>query len=100
MTEIVDLKVKKKEPTPEDPEFWMAVGAAIVDEEVEAWTPVRDPGGHLSRGHEAFTRAHVALLRDCGATRQDVLDYAAQARPRFNKSQLRKLEADLGSYGL
>ena len=97
MDVIEDLKDKKKEPSPEDPEFWVAVGAAIVDEEVAAWTPVRDPAGHLSRGHEAFTRAHVELLRDCGATRQDVLAYAAQF---FNKAQLHKLEADLGSYGL
>lgn len=72
---------------------WPAVGAAVVDEERAAWMPAdRD-----SRSHEAFTRAHVELLRDCGCDREQVLDYARQF---LNPAQLAKFASDLGSYGL
>lgn len=76
---------------------WVAVGAAIVDEEKAAWSPPRDEKGHPARPWEWFTRAHIELLRDCGATRADVLDYAGQY---FSPRLVAKLASDLGSYGL
>lgn len=75
------------------PDFWKAVSAAMIDDDRAAWVPPHPE----SRPHEGFTRAHVELLRDCGCTRADVLDYARQF---LNPAQVAKLDADLPSYGI
>lgn len=88
---------KKTPPPPDAPEFWKAVGAAVADQAKAQFVPVADDQGHPPRPHEWFTRAHVAMLRDLGCTRADILDYAAS---KFNPVQVAKLAADLPSYGI
>ena len=84
-------------PAPEDPRFWKAVGVAKVEQDRAEWAPTRDELGRTSPEHEAFTRAHVEMLRDLGCNRQEVLAYASEF---MNPRQVKKLADDLGSYGL
>lgn len=79
-----------------DPKFYVAVAAAMIDQARDGATPGVGENGRPEAGHTTFTREHLQLLHDSGATRADALAYAATV---LNPPQVAKLATDLDSYG-
>lgn len=86
---------------PEDRrKFAVAVQAAVTDEKRAEWKPrkVLEHGRPIVTPRtDAFTRADIMALREAGATRDEVLDYARHAG--LSETQVEHLDADLDSYG-
>lgn len=76
--------------------YYVAVAAAMVDEVRAGMAPGIGENGRPELGHTTFTREHVQLLHDSGATRDEALAYAATV---MNPVQVQKFASDLDSYG-